>query len=301
MSDDQLDPKRLAELLGLPYSVKTQSEIAKYLNKGGSKTNDRAAEENFEGVMMFLSIISSKIVGLAMSVGHSLGTAILGKICVTAMSAQDLFRGHEAGRLPFMDHSSIAVLSRTIINSSIMYWYLTEEVSEEEWSFRYKVMQIHDIAARVRLFKGIISEEADKLRATLKTLRDELKEMPPFKKKREEERDKLRGGQQLYVNGMRSVLASMNFDERYYDGVYNYLSAYVHSMPLSYFRDKDGFEQTFWQRTFAQYALHHAWVMMVRVALREVELSGLESQFDAELLSEFRAMAAHRPTVVDSA
>jgi len=301
MSDEQLDPKRLAELLSLPYSVKTQSEIAKYLNKRGSKTNDRAAEENFEGVMMFLSIISSKIVGLPMSAGHSLGTAILGKICVTAMSIQDLFRGHEAGRLPFMDHSSIAVLSRTIIDSSIMYWYLTEEVSEEEWDFRYKVMQIHDIAARVRLFKGLISEEADEQRARLKSLRDELKEMPLFRKRREEEPDKLRGGQQLYVNGMRSVLASMNYDERYYDGVYNYLSAYVHSMPLSYFRDKDGFEQTFWQRTFAQYALHHAWVMMVRVALREVELSGLESQFDAELLSEFRAMAAHRPTVVDAA
>ena len=135
---------------------------------------------------------------------------------------------------------------------------------------------------------------------TLKGFRDELKEMPLFKKLLEEERDKLEGGHQLYVNGMRFVLASMNFDGRYFDGVYNYLSAYVHSTPLSYFRDNEEVEHILWQRTFSQYALHHAWVMMVRVALREVELSSLEGQFDAKLLEPFRAMAALRPTVPEA-
>jgi hypothetical protein len=32
--------------------------------------------------------------------------------------------------------------------------------------------------------------------------------------------------------------------------------------------------------------------MMIRVALREVEVSVLEDQFDAELLKEFRRLAA---------
>ena len=35
---------------------------------------------------------------------------------------------------------------------------------------------------------------------------------------------------------------------------------------------------------------------MVRVALKEIELSGLEPQFDPEDLKAFLAMAAHRPT-----
>jgi Family of unknown function (DUF5677) len=297
MSNEDLDAKRLVELLALPYSVENQSAIAKYLNNGDIETHDRSPEENFENVMMFLSIVSSKVVGLSMSLGHSLGTAIIGKICVTAMSIQDLFRGHEAGRLPFLDHASIAVLSRAIIDSSIMYFYLTEDVSGEEWAFRFKVMQIHDVTSRLRLFKGINPEEAEKQRTILNGIRNELKEMAFFKQRQEEEREKLLGGQMLYVSGMRSTLALMNFDKRYFDGVYNYLSAYVHSMPLSYFRDSEGFEQSFWQRVFAGYALHHAWVMMIRVALREVELSGLEGQFDAELLRAFHAMAAHMPTV----
>jgi hypothetical protein len=62
----------------------------------------------------------------------------------------------------------------------------------------------------------------------------------------------------------------MNFDEDYFDSVYSYLSSYVHSSPLSYFRDGDyhDFNQVFWRRTFTGYALHHAWIMMVRVGLR---------------------------------
>jgi hypothetical protein len=47
------------------------------------------------------------------------------------------------------------------------------------------------------------------------------------------------GGETIYVNGMRSIVESMNFDEEYFDSVYNYLSAYVHSTPLSHFRDSD--------------------------------------------------------------
>lgn len=85
-----------------------------------------------------------------------------------------------------------------------------------------------------------------------------------------EQQKKLYGGQTIYVNGMRSVVESMNFDEDYFDSVYSYLSSYVHSSPLSYFRDGDyhDFNQVFWRRTFTGYALHHAWIMMVRVGLR---------------------------------
>jgi hypothetical protein len=298
MSSEHSDEQKLADLLALPYSVKTQSEIAKLLNKGvGDPTNDIASEEHFEGLLMFLSLISAKITRAEMSLSHSLAIGILDRVCITAMSVQALFRGHEETQLPFLDHSSIAVLCRAIIESSIMYWYLMEEVSDEEWQFRLLVMNIHDTASRTRLFKMFIAEEADAQRAILKTLRDELTALPLFKKRSEQQRAKMRGGEMIYVNGMRSVVGSMDFDEKYFDSVYNYLSAYAHSLPLSYFRDGDyhDFNEEFWRRTFSQYALHHAWVMMVRVGLREMEASKLESQFDPELVKEIRRMASKRP------
>jgi hypothetical protein len=179
MSSEPCEEKQLAEFLALPYSVATQSRIAKLLNKDGDDlTHAFASEEHFEGIMMFLSSISSKIIGLPMTLSHSLASGMLGKICITAMSAQALFRGHEEKRLPSLDHSSIAVLSRAIIESSIMYWYLMEEVGDEEWDFRLQVMKVHDVASRVRLFKRLIADEAQNQRAKLNALRDKLTTMP---------------------------------------------------------------------------------------------------------------------------
>jgi hypothetical protein len=101
MSKNAADTNRLAELFSLPYSVATQSKIAKLLNGGSDKMFDTAPEEHFEWAMMLLALISSKIKGCPMPLNHSLASAILGKICITAMSVQELFRGHEAGRLKF--------------------------------------------------------------------------------------------------------------------------------------------------------------------------------------------------------
>ena len=299
MTTEHPDQKALAELLARPYSVQTQSEIARLLNKGGSNPDHNfASEEHFERTMHFLSVISSKIVGVEMSVSHSLASAVLGRICVTSLSVQDLFRGHEAGRLPFLDHVSIAILCRSIIEASIMYWYLMEVVDDEEWAFRYQVLCVHDGASRVRLFKPLVGDTADNQREILKKLREELSATSLFKRRPEQQRAKLRAGETLYVNGMRSVVASMNFDEQYFDSIYNYLSAYTHTSPLSYFRDGQdfhAFDEEYWRRTFAQIALHHAWIMMLRVALREMDASSLQDHFDPELVKEARRMASIRP------
>ena len=247
---------------------------------------------------MFLSLISSKSTGHPMTLSHSLASGMIGKICITAMGTQALYRGHEDKRLPFLDHSSIAVLCRAIIEASIMYWYLMEDVSEDEWEFRLQVMKIQDAASRVRLFKRMIADAADNQRAALRALRDELASMLLFQKRPEQQQKKMYGGEIIYVNGMRSVVESMNFDQEYFDSVYNYLSAYVHSSPLSYFRDGDYHDvnEVFWRRTFTGYALHHAWVMMVRVGVKEMEVSNLESHFDPQLVKQVRQMAAQRPS-----
>ena len=115
-----------------------------------------------------------------------------------------------------------------------MYWYLMEDVSEDEWEFRLQVMKIQDAASRVRLFKRMIADAADNQRAALRALRDELASMLLFQKRPEQQQKKMYGGEIIYVNGMRSVVESMNFDQEYFDSVYNYLSAYVHLSPLSY-------------------------------------------------------------------
>ena len=66
-----------------------------------------------------------------------------------------------------------------------MYWYLMENITGEESEFRLQVMKFHDAASRVRLFKPLIPATADKQRLVLNKLREELDQMPLFKKREE--------------------------------------------------------------------------------------------------------------------
>jgi hypothetical protein len=300
VSEAAATAEKWAELLAQPYSVENQTKITKLLSPGKEDWEQVATEVHFESATLLLSTISSKIVGKPMTLAHSYASAVLGKVCLTAMSASAIYRGHEAGNLPTLDHSSIAILSRTIIESAIMYWYLADEVNDEEWRFRLQVLKIHDSAARVRFWKAIMPEEADKERLALNELRDELKEMPLFRGRAEQARASIRGGQTVYVNGMRSVVKAMGIDEEYYDGTYNYLSAQAHATPISYFRDsEDPAAQIIWSRVFSQYCLHHALQMMLRVALKEISLSQLEAEFDGEELGRFRKMIISKLKPID--
>jgi hypothetical protein len=88
-----IDPKELSALMSLPYSVETQTKIAKLLNADGDEQSQVATEEHFEGALMFLSITSSKIVGKPTTLSHSFASAVLGKIC-SARSFRQLRRFH---------------------------------------------------------------------------------------------------------------------------------------------------------------------------------------------------------------
>jgi hypothetical protein len=55
-----------------------------------------------------------------------------------------------------------------------------------------------------------------------------------------------------------------------------------------------------WSRGFTQYCLHHALQMIIRVALRETELSKLENELDSQQLIQFRKMVVSKLKATDN-
>jgi len=279
------------------YSRENQRRIFKIYNpesKGGFLR--RPSEDVFEDVAGFAHSVYQKLFtrSLEFPQQHAYAFKMLKKLCLTSYSVGVLIEVFEGKPMHYLDHGSVGVLCRTIIDTAIMYWYLSEEISAEEWEFRLAVMNLHDVTSRVRLFKGLMPDEAEKQRARCATFKKALEDNALFRKRKRQERDRLLGGQVLYVNGMRSLLRTMNYNEEYYDGVYSYLSSQVHSSPISYFRDgPEGDPMTFYfQSVFVGYALHHAWKMIARVAFREIEVSAIEAEVDAAMLIEVRRIAA---------
>jgi len=59
-----------------------------------------------------------------------------------------------------LDHYSIGVMARNVIESALMFHYLSEDgVSEEDWQLRRAVLNLHDATLKVRLWKGYKSDE----------------------------------------------------------------------------------------------------------------------------------------------
>jgi Family of unknown function (DUF5677) len=293
MSAEQITAD-LASLLAAPYSRENQRRVALLMGFDSDLIfGAQPGEDTFEQVVALTMQVSLLIAGEKTTIRHSYASYMLYRICTVATSVTELYLRHEREPLTTLDYSSIAVLCRTIIDASIMYWYLTEEITDDEWNFRLAVLNVHDSASRVRLFKGIDPNEAETQRANLVAKKNALSDLALFNARTEEEKAKLLSGQTMYVNGMRSLLKSMNVGKVYFDGLYNYLSAHVHLAPLSYFRLRQGSaEEVTFARGFMQLCLYEASRMVVRVALREITISALTEKIDSALIAQMKEFEA---------
>lgn len=293
MSQDEIAAE-LGNVWAKPYSRKNQRRAALLLDfDGDSEFAGEPAEDVFERIVGFAMLISMTIEGKPTTVQHSYASMMLYRICTIGSTITDVYQQHEKSPHATLDYGSIAVLCRTILDASIMYWYLTEIVDDGEWAFRLAVLKVHDSASRVRLFKGLNPDEAEKQRKNLAVLKADLTKIPIFKARCEEEQRKLLSGQTLYVNGMRAMLKNMNIGKQYFDGFYNYLSAHVHLTPLSYFRARPGStDDIIFARGFMQLCLYEAARIIVRVGLRETEVSQIEADLDVEQLKIMRRFGA---------
>jgi hypothetical protein len=106
-----------------------------------------------------------------------------------------------------LDHYSIGVSARNIIESALMFHYLSQEgVSEEDWKLRIVLLNLHDATLKVRLWKGIQEEQYKNWKTQTEALRETLRAHPAFQVVDQEQQKRLLSGQQLYVGGFRSTL-----------------------------------------------------------------------------------------------
>ena len=177
-----------------------------------------------------------------------------------------------------LDHYSIGVIARNIIESALMFHYLSQQgMSEEDWRLRIVVLNLHDATLKVRLWKGIQDEQYKNWKTQMDELRESLKAHPTFQTADPDQQKRLLSGQQLYVGGFRSTLKLVELpelDEEYFDGMYAYLSSQVHIGPTSFYwtHQRLNFGRpASYQFYFAAYALAHARLYFLRSAIRLAE------------------------------
>jgi hypothetical protein len=191
---------------------------------------DEALEELIF-VSGFSNDVSMLLSGAATDRAHQLASMVHAKACAHGRSIGFVCRSN------MFDHSAVLGLARAIIECLTMYAYLTEELDEDEWAFRYAVLRLHDTSARIKLLRAWPqTNEIDDLKAGRKDLIAEIEAHGLFGTFDDAQQKRLVSGETIFVSGMRKAAALAGWNPDVFTALYSYFSSHLHAAPMSFFR-----------------------------------------------------------------
>lgn len=164
-----------------------------------------------------------------------------------------------------LDHLSLAVLARSSIDAGLMTMYISEpSLTLNRWDFRRQLLFLHDLNNRSRFLKPLrkegveigFFENSEEIR---KGIQDKISELGAALLYSGEKIAEYQRGFHLFVDGVRGAAREAGWDIDGFEVNQSYLSAYVHSHPVSFMRF-DEHEITFsgvskFQADFCHYVL----------------------------------------------
>jgi|GEM_PF-5819313 len=187
--------------------------------------------EAFKHVLGRAQKISYTMHGTRTDTMGSWASGILFRICVQGDSIKNILRYND-----YLDHFSIAVVVRSIIEAALMLFYVSETgLSEEQRKLRRDVLFLSDCHTRLRMFKALgDNDEAEKGRTIADELKERISSNPEFAKLQKDERTKIMRGLSAYVGGVRGVIRTAGLSTEWYDSIYVPLSSFTHSTTYSF-------------------------------------------------------------------
>ena len=137
------------------------------------------------------------------------------------------------------DLASVATLTRSLFESSLMFVYLAiENVPEDEWLTRLRVMQLHDCTSRVDMFRdlGWNAERLKGFEEQASELRNRISGNSFFSALPRSVQKKLLGGHQASMLTQDEIIKRTGKTSSFIWGYYKFLSSQVHPLPLGFYR-----------------------------------------------------------------
>jgi hypothetical protein len=135
------------------------------------------------------------------------------------------------------DFESVAALCRSIFEAILMLFYFLEQVSEDEWKLRIKLVHLADCTERIRLFHSINSfDNLARSVPTAVSLRAQIEANPAFQSLPTRVQKELRTGSKATLFGKGEIIKRANGDPEQALDFYRFISNYVHCLPLGFHR-----------------------------------------------------------------
>lgn len=193
--------------------------------------------------------ISAKNVGLIHTGRQRRSLYVFTKLishCISMQSIMDDFLKSELGSAHF-DHFSIMALSRSCLDACLMTKYIASEAIDlPKWQLRRHVLFLHDLSNRRRFLSAMkrVHDEADigfeeSYPVVKANLIEKIRVFGTELALPQEKIEDLLRGQTVYVDGTRGAVREAGWNVDDFDMHQSYMSAYVHSHPVSYMRADD--------------------------------------------------------------
>lgn len=169
------------------------------------------------------------------------------KTITHAMSIQ-LICSHAVAMRPevgLLDHFSIGTLTRTLIDSAVMTFYISEpRLSLTEWDFRRHVLFLHDLTNRRRFLTAMrkhagqpaLPNEKDEYQQAKTRILEVIVKRASELSLSVARIEELSKGQTVFIDGVRGAIREAGLDVDHFDFFHAYLSNHVHGHPVSYMR-----------------------------------------------------------------
>lgn len=212
------------------------------------------AKRDEAGALKYFSDEKSKFVGL-LKQAHLIGNAVgqrhadplrvisswlYMRLGVTAKTISLILepQEHDYGSSRYLDHASIAILCRGLIENAAVLLYVGDaNISEDEWECRPALIDLHDFTNRNAFLTRIGADAVpDDPQEILRDLRQRLENNTFFQKLPAKKQQKLLEGQEMFVDGRHEAMLELGWGEEFTRGLYKYLSNQAHTLAMSFHR-----------------------------------------------------------------
>ncbi|MDX0194055.1 hypothetical protein GOC06_11280 [Sinorhizobium meliloti] len=203
----------------------------------------KAAYSDFQTATLNAIAISERNIGKVHTGRQRRALTVFAKLILHNMSISviaDRFLDNPSDTA-LLDHFSLAVLARASIDAGLMTMYLSEpRLSLTQWDFRRQLLFLHDDSNRKRFLKPLKEHGAEASHpenAEVKQgILERIRTLGATLLYGEEKIAEFQKGWSLYVAGVRGAVREAGWNVDNFEFNQSYLSAYVHSHPVSFMR-----------------------------------------------------------------
>jgi hypothetical protein len=169
---------------------------------------------------------------------HYFASLLFTKFCTYSVSIMKLSpKPSQIGENAIWDFGSIAVLTRSLIECYLVFFYLCiEKCASDEWDAKIKLMNLHDYISREKMFNAMGENDLPDKDTIKQNVILELKSNSWFQKLDEKKQKHFLKGNTAFFKSQDEIVESSGGNVSDFRWVYRFLSNNTHSFPMGFYR-----------------------------------------------------------------